>query len=356
MFAKEKNSIEPTGKNKGIIKWLILLVVIVLVIAFGMKRYSSPQQRLNEQLDLGQKYLEEGNYEEAVVAFNKAIEIEPMSVEAYLGLAEAYVGTGDLEAAVAALEKGDELTGDAQLREKIAEIERLMLTLELPFEWEDITIKGYNLFDDYYLELCDAFHIKADTDPSSTTNSGGVMLKNEYGYVGSSWGPITINGDSGYVSKIIGFSHGMKLREDVVTYYPHAISYSIYGNKISLRVNGYRSTDNEIIADFSAYPWELYDINCPILPGVSLEEVHNLLGVDEILQKGFHVYGNKDSGSFTYEFVTKDGNGTYSEYLKGDGLGISLTIYDAETNNELFALDLDLHENYCDGFNVTVYR
>ena len=38
-----------------------------------------------EQYDLGVRYLAEGNYEEAIIAFTAAIEIDPNRVEAYMG-------------------------------------------------------------------------------------------------------------------------------------------------------------------------------------------------------------------------------------------------------------------------------
>ncbi len=52
-----------------------------------------------EQYDLGVRYLSEGNYEEAILSFTQAIEIDPKSAEAYLLLAEVYLEMGDLEAA-----------------------------------------------------------------------------------------------------------------------------------------------------------------------------------------------------------------------------------------------------------------
>ena len=44
-----------------------------------------------EQYDLGVRFLSEGNYEEAIIAFTAAIEIDPKQPEGYLGLADAYV-------------------------------------------------------------------------------------------------------------------------------------------------------------------------------------------------------------------------------------------------------------------------
>lgn len=50
------------------------------------------------QYDLGVRYLSEGNYEEAILAFTAAIEIEPMHAESYLGRAQAYDNLDDSKA------------------------------------------------------------------------------------------------------------------------------------------------------------------------------------------------------------------------------------------------------------------
>lgn len=106
--------------------WKILLitlgVITIAVIAGSILYNNSDTVKLKKQLDLGEKYLAEMNYEEAVVAFNQAIEIDPRSADAYLGLADAHLGMGDEEAAFAALEAGYEETGDERLQERIDEM------------------------------------------------------------------------------------------------------------------------------------------------------------------------------------------------------------------------------------------
>ena len=47
-----------------------------------------------EQYDLGVRYLSEGNYKEAIIAFTAAIEIDPKQAPAYVGRGDAYVGVG----------------------------------------------------------------------------------------------------------------------------------------------------------------------------------------------------------------------------------------------------------------------
>ena len=55
-----------------------------------------------EEYDLGVRYLSEGDYEQAIIAFTAAIEIDPKRAEAYLGRASAYIGSGETEENLAA--------------------------------------------------------------------------------------------------------------------------------------------------------------------------------------------------------------------------------------------------------------
>ena len=49
-----------------------------------------------EQYDLGVRYLSEGNYQAAIIAFAAAIEIDPKRPEAFVGRGDAYVGMAQL--------------------------------------------------------------------------------------------------------------------------------------------------------------------------------------------------------------------------------------------------------------------
>ena len=81
----------------------VVMLAVVAVVALIAVQSLSPKQRLRKQLELGDKYLSELDYEQAIVAYRTVIEIDPKNVEAYLGLAEAYVGLNDYEEAVNAL-------------------------------------------------------------------------------------------------------------------------------------------------------------------------------------------------------------------------------------------------------------
>ena len=70
-----------------------LLLALLFAAACGKGRLEEWQ----EQYDLGQKYLLEENYEEAIVAFTEAIKIEPSKAGAYIGRGNAYVLSGETQ-------------------------------------------------------------------------------------------------------------------------------------------------------------------------------------------------------------------------------------------------------------------
>ena len=110
-------------KNKKKKVYLSVVIIVIIAIIVGLILYkNSDAVKVREQLDLGQKYLSELEYDQAVAAYEIAIEIEPMNVDAYLGLADAYIGKGYYEAASLALQKGYELTQDDALKNKLTDV------------------------------------------------------------------------------------------------------------------------------------------------------------------------------------------------------------------------------------------
>lgn len=73
------------------------IVSSFIAVVFALILTSCGQQRTTweEQYDLGVRYLSDGNYEEAILAFTAAIEIDPKRPEAYSGLANTYIAMGD---------------------------------------------------------------------------------------------------------------------------------------------------------------------------------------------------------------------------------------------------------------------
>ncbi len=79
---------KPFGKKKVGVLAAIAVVLVALVISLGI--YNKPENRLARQLNLGNRYLEEQNYAEAALAFEKAIQIDERCMIAYVNGIEAY--------------------------------------------------------------------------------------------------------------------------------------------------------------------------------------------------------------------------------------------------------------------------
>lgn len=150
---------------KKLLALILSVVLLTSLAACGGQTAEAPADAptWQEQYDLGIKYLSEGNYEEAIIAFTAAIEIDPkqpavyisradayiasgetdetlsaaladyekaVSLEdsnaaAYLGLADVYIRMGDYEKALEVLRTGLEKSGnDASIADKIAEMEQ----------------------------------------------------------------------------------------------------------------------------------------------------------------------------------------------------------------------------------------
>lgn len=83
-----------SAKKKG--KLIVIISVVILCLAFGgvgLVKYTNAAQ-VKEGIVLGNKYLQEDKYEEAILNFIKVIKIEPQNIEARLGLAKAYIKAG----------------------------------------------------------------------------------------------------------------------------------------------------------------------------------------------------------------------------------------------------------------------
>ena len=109
-------------KKSIVIIAIVALACIAAIIAVIWK--NAPAQKQAKQLELGNRYLEEMNYEQAKVVFEELISIAPSNVGAYLGAAKAYVGLEDYEGAVAILQKGYDQTGSEDIKAQMEEYEQ----------------------------------------------------------------------------------------------------------------------------------------------------------------------------------------------------------------------------------------
>lgn len=82
--------------KKGVCSLLIALSYVLMLTAC-VQMNGMESSAWQEQYDLGVRYLSEGNYEEAIIAFTAAIEIDPNQAVAYVGRGDTYVALGGQE-------------------------------------------------------------------------------------------------------------------------------------------------------------------------------------------------------------------------------------------------------------------
>ena len=101
-------------------KLIIFVITIVLAISsiFIYKGAIAPKL-YDKYLNTGIKYLMDGQYEEAILAFDKAIKIELKTTEARVYQAKAYIGNEELDKAVDVLEEAQkiDMTNEELLKE-----------------------------------------------------------------------------------------------------------------------------------------------------------------------------------------------------------------------------------------------
>ena len=105
---------------KKLISTFIALTMIITVAACAQQPTTAIST--SDTLAAAERYLSELNYEQAIIEFDKILEVEPKNVDAYLGKAEAYIALGNTEAALSALREGYEQTGDERLKTRLDEM------------------------------------------------------------------------------------------------------------------------------------------------------------------------------------------------------------------------------------------
>lgn len=148
----------------------LLLVGTILLITVSA---NNPEGKFSRQLNLGNKYLDEEDYERAIAAFDKALDIDPKCVEAYRGKAEAYNALGKMDAAIDILVDGYKKTDANTMIDELQEIVLPYVT-ELISEGkkdeaieliENIqTLIGDNIFDNLITEICPKYLLIKETN------------------------------------------------------------------------------------------------------------------------------------------------------------------------------------------------
>lgn len=207
-------------------RYFVTCIVFVMILFCSCGKNGPNWQ---EQYDLGLRYLTEGNYQEAIIAFTAAIEIDARRPEAYLKAAEAYEAIGNSEAGREILEKGYEATGDEALKPKEETSQEWIsdefispqeLTIDnIPFYMIDI----YTAFEVYWDETMhseiytvDGGGLHCSGMPSFGQNSNADVLSNVF-YGGT-------DPDFGHQPEFRGITMGMTTTEVL-----ERLGFTVYG-------------------------------------------------------------------------------------------------------------------------------
>lgn len=101
----------------------LISFVTILALLMGLCSCGRKPLTWQEQYDLGVRYLSDGDYEEAIIAFTAAIDIDPKRVESYVSIAEAYQQQGEYDLAHEILMRGYEETKSERLQHMLHAME-----------------------------------------------------------------------------------------------------------------------------------------------------------------------------------------------------------------------------------------
>lgn len=109
---------------------IVVLGVLLSVFAINPADNNSPELFLS----MAQKYILDMNYEQAIVYFDKVIEVDPMNVDAYLGKVNALVASNQIDIAIAVLEEAYISTGDARFFDMLQSLRKETEVFQEPTE------------------------------------------------------------------------------------------------------------------------------------------------------------------------------------------------------------------------------
>ena len=131
---------ELTKKKRILIPVVIGIALIILgAVVSGLiyyKTVTKPKKERDYQLELGEKYLSELDYDNAILAYENAIQIDPKNEKAYLALADIYEDLADksvteedfdqaldyMDKAIQVLELGVQNTASADISARLVSI------------------------------------------------------------------------------------------------------------------------------------------------------------------------------------------------------------------------------------------
>lgn len=164
--------------KKHKIKYFMYVIIIILTVFVGSIIIKLNNDiKCQKQLDLGNEALLNMNYEEAILAFSSAIEINKKSVEAYIGIAKAYK-TENIDKAIDYLTKGYENTEDVTILTMLEELRfkrDIVENAKVNFNPYDFKFMEYTLHEDHIEELANALGVDEHTYPEPSVYGDAIL-------------------------------------------------------------------------------------------------------------------------------------------------------------------------------------
>jgi len=109
------------AKKKAILAIIIGLSVLMVALVGVLAWYGYDSTSYSRHIARAEKYLATGDYNKAVLEYQKAISIDPSKDDAYISLAEVYTSMGQTSLAEAILNNGIDRTGSNRITLALAE-------------------------------------------------------------------------------------------------------------------------------------------------------------------------------------------------------------------------------------------
>lgn len=133
MGGNEQHDMDAQSSGKGFrVAFLIaaasILIGVIAVAAVLLIHGNVKTQKYNSFISSGNTYYSAGDYANALVQYQFAIEVDDKKESGYLNMSSAYIALGDYESATAILEQGYDRINSVRLQERVAYVQNLIAT------------------------------------------------------------------------------------------------------------------------------------------------------------------------------------------------------------------------------------
>lgn len=306
----------------------ILVIVLAIFLAVGgvliaqAVAAGTREARMREQLSLGTRYLNEMDYEAALVCFNTVLDIESRNVPAYVGAALASTGLQDNDKAVRILEQGIENTDNGFLvyMKNTAESgQPLLETVELVESPQSAALAA---------------------DPFSTLK---VLGSDYYTWdVNAAAGTFGLDLEENAGKKVdLGSYKGMNMELDATGDDPlfHLTSADYLYEYRFLTASEMQHFLVDCIGDSSSVP-AVSEVDWQLKAGTSYQETLSLLGLPDP-QENVYTLSDSDHGYIGYVMWKEDGKTNLMIHMAaGRPLGLHLTFTEGGLMTAAYVCDL----------------